>query len=110
MAKATADKACWMDIQLAQPQRKNYEKATGLRGQVLSRWTTMHLDECARRDSELAKGFGACRREGFCRRSDGGDRIGFLSPLRVFRFAGHDAHGSATYITCGSSAGECLRP
>ena len=64
----------------------------------------------ARCDPELAKGFGACRREGSCRRSDGGGRIGFLSPLRVFRFAGHDAHGSATYITCGSSAEECLPP
>lgn len=26
MAKATADKACRMDIRLTQPQRKNYEK------------------------------------------------------------------------------------
>ena len=60
----------------------------------------------ARCDPELAKGFGACRREGSCRRPDGGVRIGFLSPLRVFRFAGRDAHGSATYITCGSSAGK----
>lgn len=33
MAKATADKACRMDIRLTQPQRKNYEKAAGLRGQ-----------------------------------------------------------------------------
>lgn len=45
MAKATADKACRMDIRLAQPQRKNYEKAAGLRRQALSRWTAMHLDE-----------------------------------------------------------------
>ena len=59
----------------------------------------------ARCNPELAKGFGSCRREGSCRRSDGGDRIGFLSPLRVFRFAGHDAYGLAAYIACASSAG-----
>lgn len=40
----------------------------------------------------------------------GGGRIGFLSPLRVFRSVGHDAHGSATYNAHGSSAEECLRP
>ena len=54
MAKATADKACRMDIRLTQPQRENYERAAGLRGQALSRWTTMHLDECARRDIDEA--------------------------------------------------------
>lgn len=32
MAKATVDKACWMDIRLTQPQRRNYEKAADLRG------------------------------------------------------------------------------
>ena len=48
MAKATADKACRMDIRLAQSQRRNYEKAADLRGQTLSRWTTMHLDEHCR--------------------------------------------------------------
>ena len=45
MAKATADKACRMDIRLAQPQRRNYEKAAELRWQTLSQWTTMRLDE-----------------------------------------------------------------
>ena len=45
MATATVEKACRMDIRLTQPQRKNYEKAAELRGQTLSQWTTMHLDE-----------------------------------------------------------------
>ena len=43
-----------MDIRLTQPQRKNYEKAAELRSQTLSQWTTMHLDECARRDIDEA--------------------------------------------------------
>ena len=43
-----------MDIRLTQPQRKNYEKAAELRSQTLSQWTTMHLDECARRDIDGA--------------------------------------------------------
>ena len=38
-----------------------------------------------------------------------GNRIGLLSPIWFFRFAGHDAYGSAAYIACFSSAGECLR-
>ena len=54
MATATAEKACRMDIRLTQPQRKSYEKAAELRGQTLSQWTTMHLDECARRDIDEA--------------------------------------------------------
>ena len=45
MAAATVDEACRMDIRLAQPQRRNYEKAAELRWQTLSQWTTMHLDE-----------------------------------------------------------------
>lgn len=54
MATATAEKSCRMDIRLTQPQRKSYEKAAELRGQTLSQWTTMHLDECARRDIDEA--------------------------------------------------------
>ena len=54
MVTATAEKACRMDIRLTQSQRKNYEKAAELRGQTLSQWTTMHLDECARRDIDEA--------------------------------------------------------
>lgn len=54
MAAATAGKACRMDIRLTQLQRKNYEKAAELRGPTLSQWTTMHLDECARRDIDEA--------------------------------------------------------
>ena len=45
MATATVEKDCRMDIRLTQSQRKNYEKAAELRGQTLSQWTTMHLDE-----------------------------------------------------------------
>lgn len=45
MAAATVGKACRMDIRLTQPQRRNCEKAADLRGQTLSRRTTMHLDE-----------------------------------------------------------------
>ena len=48
MAAATVDEACRMDIRLAQPQRRNYEKAAELRWQTLSQWTTMHLDEHCR--------------------------------------------------------------
>lgn len=54
MATATAEKSCRMDIRLTQSQRKNYEKAAELRRQTLSQWTTMHLDECARRDIDEA--------------------------------------------------------
>lgn len=54
MATATVEKTCRMDIRLTQPQRKNYEKAAELRSQTLSQWTTMHLDECARRDIDEA--------------------------------------------------------
>ena len=54
MATATVEKSCRMDIRLTQSQRKNYEKAAELRGQTLSQWTTMHLDECARRDIDEA--------------------------------------------------------
>lgn len=54
MATATVKKDCRMDVRLTQSQRKNYEKAAELRGQTLSQWTTMHLDECARRDIDEA--------------------------------------------------------
>ena len=39
-----------MDIRLTRPQRSSYEKAAALKGQTLTQWASLHLDECARRD------------------------------------------------------------
>lgn len=43
-----------MDIRLTQPQRLSYERAASLRGQTLTQWATLHLDESARRDIDEA--------------------------------------------------------
>lgn len=51
---ALAEKPYRMDIRLTQPQRMSYERAASLRGQTLSQWATLHLDESARRDIDEA--------------------------------------------------------
>lgn len=50
----TLEKPYRIDIRLTQPQRASYERAAALRGQTLTQWATVHLDESARRDIESA--------------------------------------------------------
>lgn len=52
MPASTVEKACRMDVRLTKPQRAIYERAACLKGQTLSQWVTLHLDDCARRDIE----------------------------------------------------------
>lgn len=48
--KDRVDKNCRMDLRLTQDQRESYERAASLKGQSLTQWATIHLDESSRKD------------------------------------------------------------
>lgn len=50
----TLEKPFRIDVRLTKSQRANYERAATLRGQTLTQWATLHLDESARRDIDDA--------------------------------------------------------